>query len=175
MADHNHKPPSTSTLIHPLRLVLVLSYVPSIPLGIAHGVLSHKVVPALGLLPLTASAATAIAAYRLRGKIVELDEERQQRLEEASTNGDEDAEAEEDGRQLDGDDTDTSTSAARFRSAITHPITVFAWDVVLAAATMIVLVFTWTDHGRLSSLSMLAAYATMPLLVNLCVFPRLGR
>lgn len=167
MADHDHEPPvAPSTLVHPLRLVFVLSYLPSIPLGITHGVLSHKVVPALGLLPLTASAATAIAAYRLREKIAEIDEERRQQAQEADVaHADDDEEAAD--SELYGEDTETGTAAAKFRAAITHPVTVFVFDVVLAAATMIVLVFTWVDHGHRSNMSMLAAYATIPLLVNL--------
>jgi hypothetical protein len=47
----------------------------------------------------------------------------------------------------------------------------FAFDVVLAAACMIVLVFTWISNDQLASLSMLAAYATIPLLVNLSESP----
>lgn len=169
MADHNHGPPSSSTLIQPLRLVLVASYLPAIPLGIVHGVLSHRVVPALGLLPLTASAATAIAAYRLRKRIIEIDEERQQQAQDALDHADQE-ENEEGAEQLDGDDTETTTSAAGFRAVVTHPVTVFAFDLVLAATCMVVLVFTWIDHGRRYNMSMLAAYATMPLLLSLYGF-----
>lgn len=50
---------------------------------------------------------------------------------------------------------------------LSHPVVAFAFDVVLAAACMIVLVFTWISNDQLASLSMLAAYATIPLLVNL--------
>ncbi|KAF4336670.1 nucleosomal binding [Fusarium beomiforme] len=49
---------------------------------------------------------------------------------------------------------------------LSHPVLAFVFDVVLAAACMIVLVFTWITKGPLASLSMLAAYATIPLLVN---------
>ncbi|KAF4500007.1 nucleosomal binding [Fusarium agapanthi] len=49
---------------------------------------------------------------------------------------------------------------------LSHPVMAFGFDVVLAAACMIVLVFTWISNGQLASLSMLAAYATIPLLVN---------
>ncbi|ENH61551.1 hypothetical protein FOC1_g10016372 [Fusarium oxysporum f. sp. cubense race 1] len=52
---------------------------------------------------------------------------------------------------------------------LSHPVMAFAFDVVLAAACMIVLVFTWISKGQLASLSMLAAYATIPLLVNFVI------
>ena len=49
-----------------------------------------------------------------------------------------------------------------------HPALIFASDVVLAAALMVVLVYTWlTAPQRSASFSMLAAYATIPLLFNL--------
>jgi hypothetical protein len=153
---------SDSTLLHPLRLVLIASYIPSIPLSITHGALSSHVVPALGLLPLTFSFGTSIAALRLRQKILEIDEERRQQAIDAENENEHDHGDNDD----DNDDTEATTPAARFRRAITHPVTVFAFDLILAAAFMIVLVFTWISHGRQSSLSMLAAYATIPLLVN---------
>ncbi|KAH7156206.1 hypothetical protein EDB81DRAFT_756705 [Dactylonectria macrodidyma] len=63
------------------------------------------------------------------------------------------------------DDDDGTSLAAK----LSHPVLVFACDVVLAAALMVVLVFTWIAPGGSASLSMLAAYATIPLLVNFCV------
>jgi hypothetical protein len=54
---------------------------------------------------------------------------------------------------------------------LTHRISVFVMDVVLAAGLMVVLVFTWIRTGRAGDrrpeLAMLAAYSTVPLLVNL--------
>jgi len=62
------------------------------------------------------------------------------------------------------------------RSRVSHPAAIFTADVVLAAGLMVVLVFTWivSPHSRYwppsnASLSMLAAYATMPLLVNFLI------
>ncbi|KAF4453481.1 hypothetical protein F53441_3866 [Fusarium austroafricanum] len=49
---------------------------------------------------------------------------------------------------------------------ISRPVPVFVFDVILAAAYMSVLVSTWVMQAHFASLSMLAAYATMPLLVN---------
>jgi hypothetical protein len=55
---------------------------------------------------------------------------------------------------------------------IVHPVAVFWYDVALAAGYMVVLVFTWITTQGASGLSMLAAYATMPLLANLYVNQR---
>lgn len=56
-------------------------------------------------------------------------------------------------------------------SVLTHRILVFVVDVILAASLMVVLVFTWIRTGnggdRRPKLAMLAAYSTIPLLVNL--------
>jgi len=52
-----------------------------------------------------------------------------------------------------------------------HPAAIFAADVVLAAALIAVLVLTWitAPHSRDAGLSMLASYATVPLLASLYV------
>ncbi|KAK8061760.1 hypothetical protein PG994_008126 [Apiospora phragmitis] len=47
-----------------------------------------------------------------------------------------------------------------------NPVLTFFADVVLAAALMVVLVFTWIQTGGSAELAMLAAYATIPLLIN---------
>ncbi|CAG9955176.1 unnamed protein product [Clonostachys rosea f. rosea IK726] len=130
-----------TAVAHPLRWALILSYLPAFALLIAHGSLSHRVVPAIGLLPLSFSVASAIFTYRIR----------------SSKQQDEEADHDEDA---------TTTPRERFRIAITHPLTIFALDILLAASLMIVLVFTWTSHTRSASLSMLAAYATIPLLIG---------
>jgi hypothetical protein len=55
--------------------------------------------------------------------------------------------------------------------SLTHSVLVFAIDAILAAALMVVLVFTWirnsTSRRGGNKMVMLAAYATIPLLVNL--------
>ncbi|UKZ65380.1 uncharacterized protein TrAtP1_006574 [Trichoderma atroviride] len=124
----------------PLRILAVASFVPSFALCIAHGVLSHKPVPAVGLIPQAFSVATSIALLRAAGS------HRQ------------DADAESIGSAQHG--------GFSIRAFLTHPIVVFVHDMILAAALMIVLVFTWTHHGRSASLSMLAAYATLPILTS---------
>jgi hypothetical protein len=124
-----------------LRIIAVASFIPSFALCIAHGVLSHKPVPAVGLVPQAFSVATSIALLRAA----------------RSHSRDADVESIDSGRH----------STFSIRALLTHPIVVFIHDIILAAALMIVLVFTWTHHGRSASLSMLAAYATLPILTSL--------
>ncbi|KAL7939666.1 hypothetical protein V8C35DRAFT_287312 [Trichoderma chlorosporum] len=123
----------------PLRITAVVSFIPSLALCIAHGVLSHNPVPAVGLVPQAASVITSIALLRAGGHRPEAD------VESIESGG---------------------RSGISIRAVLTHPIVVFLHDVVLASALMIVLVFTWTHHGRSASLSMLAAYATLPILTS---------
>ncbi|KAF7558773.1 hypothetical protein G7046_g5390 [Stylonectria norvegica] len=60
---------------------------------------------------------------------------------------------------------DTGATARR----LAHPVVVFVYDVLLAVALMVVLVFTWIATGGSPALSMLAAYATMPLLFTFLI------
>ncbi|RFU77443.1 nucleosomal binding [Trichoderma arundinaceum] len=124
----------------PLRILAVASFIPSFALCIAHGVLSHKPVPAVGLVPQAVSVVTSIALLRTS-------RDRSPDADVASIGS---------GRR----------STFSVRALLTHPIIVFIHDMILAAALMVVLVFTWTHHGRSASLSMLAAYATLPLLTS---------
>ncbi|PTB77975.1 hypothetical protein M440DRAFT_1375687 [Trichoderma longibrachiatum ATCC 18648] len=134
---------SIAAAVRPLRIVAVLSFIPSFALSIAHGVLSHKAVPAVGLVPQAVSVATSIA---LLGSSASASRQS----------------AEPDVESIDS----ASRSAFSVRAFLTHPITVFIQDAILATALMVVLVFTWTHHGRSASLSMLAAYATLPILTS---------
>jgi hypothetical protein len=163
---------SPTTLPHPLlRKAAILSFLPALPLCITHGALSQDLVPALGLLPLFFSAAAStfllVRARRLgKGKqprrdgVEGLDPEGADDAIQASDAEDEDEVEEGVGEERGGE------------SVLTHRIVVFVVDAVLAAALMVVLVFTWigTGHvgrGNRPELAMLAAYATVPLLVNL--------
>ncbi|KAF5013608.1 hypothetical protein FDECE_413 [Fusarium decemcellulare] len=119
----HHQPPAFHRTF---RLVAIASFLPAFPLCLAHGILSHNPVPAVGLVPLAFSASSAVFLLRRHAN-------------------------------------DDHDGLAR---KLSHPVLVFVLDVILAAAFMVVLVFTWIGKGRSASLSMLAAYATMPLLVN---------
>ncbi|KAH6626710.1 hypothetical protein B0J18DRAFT_455887 [Chaetomium sp. MPI-SDFR-AT-0129] len=69
--------------------------------------------------------------------------------------------------------TEYRVTERRRGTVLTHRILVFVVDVILAASLMIVLVFTWIRTGnggdRRPKLAMLAAYSTIPLLVNFLI------
>ncbi|PNY26576.1 Uncharacterized protein TCAP_03496 [Tolypocladium capitatum] len=127
---------------HAARLLLVGAFIPAFPLCLVHGILSHHPVPAVGLVPQAVSVAVAALLLRVR------------RAGDAAVVDDEE-----------GDERNV------VRERLTHPVTIFVVDAILAAALMVVLVFTWTTHTGNASLSMLAAYATIPLLTSLQVSP----
>ncbi|KAL2022417.1 hypothetical protein VTK56DRAFT_5484 [Thermocarpiscus australiensis] len=165
-----------------LRKAAVLSFLPALPLCIIHGVLSHDVLPAVGLVPLSFSAGVSLFLLvrprrRRRGK----QRARGTDVEEAVPSGGgeergDEGEGEEAAgpsglreRETDDDGSDGGGEHQSGESVLTHRILVFVVDAGLAAALMVVLVFTWIGTGRTRErpeLAMLAAYATMPLLVN---------
>ncbi|KAK3359491.1 hypothetical protein B0T25DRAFT_472356 [Lasiosphaeria hispida] len=140
--------------IRTLRGVSIGSLVPGFALCIAHGVLSRDTVPAVGLAPLAVSAAVGIffLAAGPRQQHAHSDPDHPPDLED--TPEDEDHEA--------------RGAVVRF---LTHRIVVFFADSILAAALMVVLVFTWVRAGDTyrSDMAMLAGYATLPLLVNFLI------
>ncbi|KAK3297128.1 uncharacterized protein B0H64DRAFT_473279 [Chaetomium fimeti] len=213
----NHPHPGARTnLITPttlpaplLRTAALLSFVPALPLCVAHGALSRDVVPALGLVPLFFSAAVSLflvlrarsqgardgaggvgVGVGAKGKGVvgrrlggERDLEGLQGLEglvaaARRRGGDDEGEerGEESGLGLgeeEEEDYGDDEGGGDGGSVFTHRILVFVVDVVLATGLMVVLVFTWIRTGRKGDrrpqLAMLAAYATMPLLVNFLI------
>jgi len=128
----------------PLRIASIASFLIAFPLCIAHGVLSHTSAPAVGLVPLGTSASAALW-FLLRRP-------RRSDNEGGAENVD------NSGEQTTEDSTETR-----------RPILVFFVDTVHAVALMVVLIFTWIHTRRKgnAALSMLAAYATIPLLVDL--------
>ncbi|KAK8016821.1 hypothetical protein PG993_015010 [Apiospora rasikravindrae] len=150
----------------PLRAVAVATFFPAFALCIAHGVRSSRPVPAVGLVPLAfSSGLSTFLLVRLRQAIKK--NKRKQAVRRPSQPRDNEAvEAQREqqqegdvGEREEGDDDDVSTQPRK-------PILTFFADLVLAAALMVVLVFTWIQTGGSAELAMLAAYATIPLLVN---------
>jgi hypothetical protein len=182
---------TATTLPSPLlRKVAILSFLPALPLCITHGALSATVVPAVGLLPLSFSAG---ASLFLLIRTSQRNAKGKQRAgggepDPGELLGDVDDDAGsvavevggaaprhigfEPGVEERGDDPEDGDEGKPV-SVLTHRILVFVVDVILAAALMVVLVFTWIRTGRARDkspqLAMLAAYSTMPLLVNLWV------
>lgn len=134
----------TPSCTRPLRMASIASFLIAFPLCIAHGALSHTTAPAVGLVPLGTSASVALWFLLRRPRR----SDNQAAGESADSSGDQ--------------TTEHSAEARR-------PILVFFVDAVHAVALMVVLVFTWIHSRRKgnAALSMLAAYATIPLLVNL--------
>ncbi|AEO56666.1 hypothetical protein MYCTH_2078193 [Thermothelomyces thermophilus ATCC 42464] len=190
-------PLTRTTLPSPvLRTAAVLAFLPSLPLCITHGALSSELVPALGLVPLSFSAGVSLflllrSRRRGTGKGKRRSGERgdleglvgaadaSASASAAAAAAEEEGESEgEEGREgavavaHDGD-VDEGGDRGDGESVLTHRILVFVVDLVLAAALLAVLVFTWIRTGtagdRRPELAMLAAYSTMPLLVNFSI------
>ncbi|UNI23599.1 hypothetical protein JDV02_009409 [Purpureocillium takamizusanense] len=162
MADNE---PATAAVAHPLRLLLAGCFIPALPLCVTHGVLSSNPVPAVGLIPQAASVVSSLLLLRLRA--APAPDTEHQAGHGTLANG----ERAHDGDGYDDDDhahEDAADDDPRhvLRETLSHPIAVFLFDTLLAASYMIVLVFTWISPSRSPSLSMLAAYATIPLLTS---------
>ncbi|KAI1342489.1 hypothetical protein F5Y15DRAFT_305773 [Xylariaceae sp. FL0016] len=130
-----------------LRVVTAATFLPAFPLCLAHGIVSGSPVPAAGLVPLAFSAGVGIFLLSRRAK--EQQEQRSGNVEHGEQ------------QQPDQSPSDESQKPSR-------PVLVFLVDVILATAILVVLVFTWIRTSRRSDEAMLAAYATMPLLINFC-------
>ncbi|KAI0149665.1 hypothetical protein F4776DRAFT_602715 [Hypoxylon sp. NC0597] len=152
-----------------LRIVTAATFLPAFPLCLAHGVISSSPAPAVGLVPLAFSAGTGVFILSRHS------EKKQQLLEpERGDGGEEEEEQEPEPEEERTQEIEPSQSDAPTPTAArSHPILVFAIDTILAAALMVVLVFTWIDSSSGSTNSaesaMLAAYATMPLLINFLI------
>ncbi|KAI1414138.1 hypothetical protein F5Y13DRAFT_22498 [Hypoxylon sp. FL1857] len=154
-----------------LRIVTAATFLPAFPLCLAHGVISSSPAPAVGLVPLAFSAGAGVFLLSRhsarkqqlpeteRGDVVEEEEEQEQEPEQGQ------AQIAPSPQEL--------SDAPRPTATRSHPILVFAVDTILAAALMVVLVFTWIDSSSGSTNSaesaMLAAYATIPLLINFLI------
>ncbi|KAI1372405.1 hypothetical protein F4677DRAFT_432771 [Hypoxylon crocopeplum] len=154
-----------------LRIVTAATFLPAFPLCVAHGVVSTSPAPAVGLVPLAFSAGTGIFLLSRQSK------KSQPLVEpERGDSGEEGQVQEQEGEQeaaqpvQERSDVPPTTTTTTTRS---HPVLVFAVDTILAAGLMVVLVFTWIDSSKTSTNSaesaMLAAYATIPLLINFLI------
>ncbi|EAA28942.1 hypothetical protein GE21DRAFT_7084 [Neurospora crassa] len=156
-----------------LRILTAITFIPSLPLCIIHGVLSQNPIPAVGLAPMALSAGYSVLllTYRRRSK-------RKQNNRRSIGHAEEDNDLES---VRNGDEAGISSSqplieggaeepeyAASERSQAeqtpaweeeakekktplyAHTIFIFLVDSILAAGVMVVLVFTWinTQKGR---------------------------
>lgn len=141
------------------RGILVANFIPGFVLCTVHGAITQSVVPAVGSVPLFFSSGLGLylfASGRLRSQT-----QKRPLLGRPGDIGD---------AQI-GPDSDEE----ELSSPVVHSFWIFLADAILAAALMIVLVFTWIQvpsggywcgAGGAGG-AMLAAYGTVPLLVNL--------
>ncbi|KAI2622417.1 hypothetical protein GGR54DRAFT_598480 [Hypoxylon sp. NC1633] len=154
------------------RIVTAATFLPAFPLCVAHGVVSNSPAPAVGLVPLAFSAGAGVFLLSRQSA------RRQPPSELERGDGDEEghAQVQEGGSEEMQPPPETLIATPPSQNQTpsrSHPILVFAVDTILAAALMIVLVFTWIDSSKGSTNSaetaMLAAYATIPLLINFLI------
>ncbi|KAH9909009.1 hypothetical protein F4778DRAFT_208548 [Xylariomycetidae sp. FL2044] len=139
-----------------LRVVAAATFPLAFPFCLAHGIVSRSPVPAVGLVPLAFSASTSIFLVRRQARMASDDDDDD---DHAALGGDEEQRHDAGGG---GDDVRRSTKTER-------PVLVFVVDTILAAALLVVLVFTWIRTSGRADLAMLAAYATIPLLTNVLI------
>ncbi|OAQ83221.1 proteinrelated to nucleosome binding protein [Purpureocillium lilacinum] len=161
MADDE---PVTAAVAHPLRILLAGCFIPAFPLCVAHGVLSSSPVPAVGLVPQAVSVVSSLLLLRVR--TAPSRDAEHQAGHGTLANGERAHDGDDHPHDEEHDDEDDDEPRHVLRETLSNPIVVFLFDVLLAASYMIVLVFTWISPSRSPSLSMLAAYATIPLLTS---------
>ncbi|KAK4174861.1 hypothetical protein QBC36DRAFT_242427 [Triangularia setosa] len=195
----HHNPSCLSPQQRTPRLITALSFLPALPLLIAHGVISQNVIPAVGLAPLFVSACVGVfLLMQLKKK-----ERRQKRVVSGGGYRDHvEGHRRQHGQhgqrgRITPSDEDEDGDGEEKDSVFTHRILIFLVDAGLAAGLLVVLGLTVIEtitgkpyhHGkpaedggedgevsspepaprddlRRAELVMLAAYGTIPLLVN---------
>lgn len=139
------------------RTITWVAFIPALPMLLAHAILSRNAVPAVGLIPQFLSTGAGIMLLRRKPKA-----------------GGDDADGEETGHAsggimggVEGAVEEGIQEVDSFGDKLTHPFVVFAFDIAIATGIMVVLVYTWKSSSKSAALSMLAAYATIPLMMSL--------
>lgn len=149
-----------------LRIVTAATFLPAFPLCLAHGVVSSSPTPAVGLVPLAFSAGAGVFLISRQSA-----KNKQPIHEPEQGDGGEGQAQDQVPEHGQGETQQPQRSSGTTTPTWSYPILVFAIDTILAAALMVVLVFTWIDSSsggaNRTETVMLAAYATIPLLVNL--------
>ncbi|KAK3953951.1 hypothetical protein QBC32DRAFT_208952 [Pseudoneurospora amorphoporcata] len=156
-----------------LRILTAVTFIPSLPLCITHGVLSRNPIPAVGLAPMALSAGYSVLllTYRRRSKRKQnkrrsIGHAEEDNDLESVRNGDEAAISSTEPRIEGGAEEPGYAASERSQAELTaaweeeaegnktplyaHTIFIFFVDSILAAGVMVVLVFTWinTQKGR---------------------------
>ncbi|OAA73848.1 hypothetical protein ISF_00749 [Cordyceps fumosorosea ARSEF 2679] len=134
------------------RTLTWIAFIPALPMLLAHGFMSKHLVPVAGLIPQSLSTVAGIWLLRRKSK------------ERSDADG-------EDGRggimdAVEGAVEEGIHEVDSLSETLTHPFLVFAFDIAIATAIMVVLVYTWRSSSNSAALSMLAAYATIPLMLS---------
>ncbi|KAM3436048.1 hypothetical protein MY4824_004526 [Beauveria thailandica] len=135
------------------RTLTWVAFIPALPMLLAHGLMSKRAFPVTGLVPQSLSTVAGIWLLRRQSKT---------------------SRQEPTGRDDDGDMMSSVEDAVEsgmheidsVGEKLTHPFLVFAFDIAIAAGIMVVLVYTWRSSSNSAALSMLAAYATIPLILS---------
>lgn len=135
------------------RTLTWVAFIPALPMLLAHGLMSKRAFPVTGLVPQSLSTAAGIWLLRRQSK----------KSRQESTGQD-------DGDIMSSVEDAVESGMHEIDSVgekLTHPFLVFAFDIAIAAGIMVVLVYTWRSSSNSAALSMLAAYATIPLILSL--------
>ncbi|XWW99766.1 hypothetical protein V2A60_007778 [Cordyceps javanica] len=133
------------------RTLTWVAFIPALPMLLAHGFMSKNAVPVAGLIPQSLSTVAGIWLLRRRSK-----SRRDADVEDdTGIMGSVEGAVEEGIHEIDS-----------MGETLTHPFLVFAFDLAIAAGIMVVLVYTWRSSSNSAALSMLAAYATIPLMLS---------
>ncbi|KAK4222529.1 hypothetical protein QBC38DRAFT_503954 [Podospora fimiseda] len=167
--NSNRLPQSLARQVHSearhLRTITILTFLPAFPLLIAHGVLSQSLVPAIGLAPLFISAVVGlflISKYRSKDRASSSHSHQHPHLQYVT----DDVGAPDESEGWDDD------SDSQEESVFTHRILVFFTDAGLTVGLAFVLIYTWVKNTQMSGdaiLAMLAAYGTIPILINFLI------
>ncbi len=134
------------------RTLTSVAFIPALPMLLAHGFMSKNAVPVAGLIPQSLSTVAGIWLLRRKSSKPGVAQD----ADEGGIMGSVEDAVEDGMHEVDS-----------LGEKLTHPFLVFAFDIAIAAGIMVVLVYTWKSSSTSAALSMLAAYATIPLILSL--------
>lgn len=136
------------------RLITFFSFIPALPMCLAHGFFSKRSILGFSLMPMLFSSISGIFFHRHEKK-----KEAQARHASAEDQDSSDENLVQEGTH----EVDT------MRGKLTHPFFMFAFDIAMCIILLVVLYYTWKWTSSSSTLGMLAAYATIPIIISLYV------
>ncbi|OAA81714.1 hypothetical protein LEL_01259 [Akanthomyces lecanii RCEF 1005] len=140
------------------RTLTWVAFIPALPMLLAHGFMSKNAVPVAGLVPQSLSTVAGIWLLRRQSKSRALQDADGKQIGAGGSGGIMGS--------VEGAAEDGIHEVDAIGEKLTHPFLVFAFDIAIAAGIMVVLVYTWKSSSKSAALSMLAAYATIPLILS---------